>query len=180
MDRGRRVAQMLSSPPLLFFLLLFGALYAAYGVSSPFFPAFLQSRSLEPTEMTTVLAAGTAVRLLAAPLAGRVADALSTTRSVLGACLLATSALVSAYVFTSGFWPLLMVSLVSSVALGPIAPLADALALQGARGGHFEYGWVRGAGSAAFIAGTSAAGMVVGYFGLSAIVVIQAVLLAVA
>jgi PPP family 3-phenylpropionic acid transporter len=179
MDRGRRVTKMLSSPPLLAFVLLFGALYAAFGVSSPFFPAFLQSRSLQPTEITTVLAAGTAVRLLVAPVAGHVADALRTTRLVLGACLLATAALISAYVFTSGLWPLVIVSLVSSVALGPVAPLADALALQGARGGHFEYGWVRGAGSAAFIAGTSAAGVVVGHFGLSAIVVVQAVLLAV-
>ena len=65
--------------------------------------------------------------------------------------------------------------------LAPITVLADALALgsaspppsSGRRG--FEYGWVRGTGSAAFIVGALLAGQAVSAFGLDFIVYLQAV-----
>src|SRR5215203_5989225 len=127
------------------FILLFAFLYAAFGVHSPFFPSFLSARGLEPEAIGVVLAAGTAIRLVAAPLAGRIA---------------AAALLALGYLGAWGFWPLLLMSFASAVALAPVAPVADALALGAAerRGSDgrkpFEYGWVRGAGSAAFIAGS--------------------------
>ena len=74
-------------------------------------------------------------------------------------------------------------SLLHAASLAPITILADALALgsaapppsSGRRG--FEYGWVRGTGSAAFIAGTLVSGQAVSAFGLDVIVVLQALLL---
>ena len=58
----------------------------------------------------------------------------------------------------AGFGPFLALSLGHAAALAPVTILADALALGaavprgcGRRG--FEYGWVRGTGSAAFIGG---------------------------
>ena len=64
--------------------------------------------------------------------------------------------------------------------LAPIAALADAIAVNAARAPQkgFEYGWVRGSASAAFIAGTLAAGQIVGANDLSAIAWMQAALLA--
>jgi MFS transporter, PPP family, 3-phenylpropionic acid transporter len=61
--------------------------------------------------------------------------------------------------------------------------LADALALSssssvGRPSARFEYGWVRGAGSAAFIVGSLLAGQAVETLGLSAALGIQTVLLA--
>jgi hypothetical protein len=59
--------------------------------------------------------------------------------------------------------------------LAPLAPLADALALSWSRSrtpgntGAFEYGWVRGVGSAAFIAGLLVAGQSAGAWGLSSV-----------
>ena len=81
------------------------------------------------------------------------------------------------------FGLLLAMSLLHAASLAPITVLADALALgsaspppsSGRRG--FEYGWVRGAGSAAFIAGTLLSGQAVGAFGLELIVGLQASLL---
>src|SRR6266446_5327424 len=69
------------------------------------------------------------------------------------------------------------------VGLAPVTILADALALgaavpppgSGRRG--FEYGWVRGTGSAAFIGGTLLAGQAVSAWGLDVIVGLQALLL---
>jgi PPP family 3-phenylpropionic acid transporter len=64
-----------------------------------------------------------------------------------------------------------------AAALAPMSVLADALAL-GAR--RFEYGWVRGTGSAAFIVGTLFCGQAIGAFGLEVIIPLQALLLAAA
>src|SRR3954464_117226 len=168
------------SPTFARFLLLFAFLYAAFGVNSPFFPAFLSSRGLEAGEIAVVLASGTAVRLVAAPLAGRIADAFDAARASLVVSIGASAVSTLAYVLATGFSPLLLVSVLSAVALGPVAPLADTGALAAAEqrgsGGRraFEYGWARGAGSAAFIAGTLISGHAVERFGLVIIVILQA------
>jgi PPP family 3-phenylpropionic acid transporter len=70
------------------------------------------------------------------------------------------------------------VSLLQAAALAPLVPLADALSLAHARPrqntGGFEYGWVRGVGSAAFVVGTLLAGQAAGGYGLSAIIWLSA------
>ena len=90
------------------------------------------------------------------------------------------------YLAAHGFWILLAMTLMHAASLAPITVLADALALgaaapppsSGRRG--FEYGWVRGAGSAAFITGALLSGQAVSALGLNLIVGLQASLLAVA
>jgi PPP family 3-phenylpropionic acid transporter len=69
-----------------------------------------------------------------------------------------------------------------AAAAAPVTALADALAVNAARapGKGFEYGWVRGSASAAFIGGTLAAGQILGGKDYSAIAWMQAVLLAAA
>src|SRR5919108_336128 len=49
------------------FVVLYAAMYAAYGVASPFLPAFVNSRGIAPEELGLVLGTGTAVRLGSAP-----------------------------------------------------------------------------------------------------------------
>jgi PPP family 3-phenylpropionic acid transporter len=95
---------------------------------------------------------------------------------------LAAAALVAlGYLPAWGVWPLLLISLAHASVLAPIVPMADALALAaGAAGRGFQYGWVRGAGSAAFILGTLASGQVVARFGLVAIIWLNGTLLAAA
>ena len=84
------------------------------------------------------------------------------------------------YLPARGFWPLLAVSLAQASALAPLAPLCDSLVLAaaGARRYGFDYGWVRGAGSGAFILGTVLSGQMVGYYGLAAVIWLNAGLLA--
>ena len=59
---------------LLRFLLLYGMLYCSFGLSSPFLPAFLASRGIGSEWLGFLIGGGTAVRLLSAPFAGRLAD----------------------------------------------------------------------------------------------------------
>lgn len=164
-------------PALPKFLMLYAAMYAAYGVSSPFLPAFVTERGLRPEDLGFVLAAGTAIRLIAAPLAGRIADRLQALRMVLVVCIALAGAVTLGYLPAHGFALLLGLTLLHAAFLAPMTVLADALALGGSKAGAFEYGWVRGAGSAAFIAGILLSGQLVGAYGLTAIIWSQALLL---
>jgi PPP family 3-phenylpropionic acid transporter len=173
----------LRSTALPRFMLLYAAMYAAFGVASPFLPAFISVRGLSAEQLGLVLGAGTAVRLLTAPLAGRTGDVLQGLRAVLVVCVALAAAVTLGYLPAHGLWPLLALSLGQAASLGPVTILADALALgaaspppgSGRRG--FEYGWVRGTGSAAFIGGTLLSGQAVSAWGLDVIVWWQALLL---
>jgi PPP family 3-phenylpropionic acid transporter len=162
------------------FLALYAALFVAFGVASPFFAAFLAERGLWPEAIGLVLAAGTAVRLIAGPAGGRLADRFGAPRLVLVAYAAAASCVAFGYLPAYGVWALLLVSVVHASTLAPLSPIADALTLGAAAGGRFEYGWVRGAGSAAFILGTLLAGQAAGRFGLVAIIWLNGIFFAVA
>ena len=173
----------LRSTALPRFVLLYAAMYAAFGVASPFLPAFVSGRGLPPEQLGLVLGAGTAVRLLTAPLAGRIGDLIQALRVVLVVCIALAASVALGYLAGHGFWIFLGVSLLHAASLAPTTVLADALTLGSAspppgsdrRG--FEYGWVRGTGSAAFIAGTLLSGQAVSAFGLDLIVYLQSLLL---
>jgi PPP family 3-phenylpropionic acid transporter len=179
----RREGDDLRSTALPRFSLLYAAMYSAFGVASPFLPAFVSARGLSAEQLGLMFSAGTAVRLLTAPLAGRTGDVLQGLRVVLVVCTALAASVTVGYLPAHGFWPLLALSLWHAASLGPVTILADALALgaaspppgSGRRG--FEYGWVRGTGSAAFIVGTLLSGQAVSAWGLDVIVWLQAMLL---
>jgi PPP family 3-phenylpropionic acid transporter len=158
-------------------------LYGAFGVASPFLPALLSAHGLPVAQLGLVLGAGTAVRVLTAPLAARLGDVLQRLRVVLVVCTALAGAITLGYLPAYGLRPLLALSLGHAAALGPVPVLADALALgaaappPGSSHRGFEYGWVRGTGSAAFIGGTVLAGQAVSVWGLDVIVGWQALLL---
>lgn len=181
---ARGAAPLRSRATLARFLLLYVAMYAAYGVASPFFPAFLAERGVSATQLGVLLGAATAIRLVAAPLAARAGEALRRVRGVFIVSLLAASAATLGLLPVHGFWPLLALALLHAAVMAPINVLADALALAHARPTKatrgFEYGWVRGAGSAAFVAGMLLAGHAVTALGLALTIRLQAGLLALA
>jgi PPP family 3-phenylpropionic acid transporter len=165
------------------FILLYASVYAAYGVASPFLPAYVNARGLPPEQLGAVLAAGLSVRLLVAPFACRLGDLVHALRVVLAVGAALAAGVTLGYLPARGFWLFLALSLMHSAALSPVPVLADALALRsaapppasGLRG--FEYGWARGTGSTAFIAGTLLSGQAVAAWGLDAIIWLQALLL---
>ena len=161
---------------------LYALMYGAFGVASPFMPAFFERRGLVPEELGILFGTGTAIRLISGPVCGRLADLTGSRRGVLAICAALAAVVALGLLGMSGFSSLLAVSLLHAAALAPITTLADALAL-GARppdpgGARFEYGWVRGTGSGVFILGTLLSGQIVGAWGLGSILVLQAALLA--
>lgn len=166
------------------FIALYALMYAAFGVSSPFMPAFFEARGLKPEQLGFLFAIGTMIRLISGPLCGRLADLTQALRSVLAVCAALAALIALGLLPTSGFWALLLISALHAAALAPITMLADALALAAAvpfaGTTRFEYGLARGTGSAAFIAGTLVSGQVVSAWGLPSIIVSHAALLSAA
>jgi PPP family 3-phenylpropionic acid transporter len=61
-------------PPVASFIVLYALLYGAFGAASPFLPAFIEERGIPPELIGVLFGAGTAIRLVSAPIAGRIAD----------------------------------------------------------------------------------------------------------
>jgi len=118
---------------LLRFLILYGMLYCSFGFSSPFLPEFLMTRGMGSEWLGLLLGAGTALRMLSAPLAGRVADVFAAFRLELALFSIAAAVASVLYLAAHNFWPLALVNLTQAAMLAPLAPLADALALSWSR-----------------------------------------------
>ena len=161
------------------FLVLYGTMFAAFGVASPFLPALLHERGLGPSEIGAVLAAGTAVRLITGPIICRLADRLGRHRQILNIFLAMAAIIAFGYGLPAGF-------AISSLSVSRtprrwrrIVPIADAMTLAAAPG-RFQYGWVRGGASAAFVMGAVGAGQVVQATSPGGIILMNGTLLALA
>jgi PPP family 3-phenylpropionic acid transporter len=165
---------------LLRFVIIYLAIYGAFGVASPFWPRFFETRGLNSEEIGLLFGLGAIVRLIVAPCAGRVADRLQSHRLILGLCAFLAAAASLALLAVNEVKQLFFVQLLEAAALAPITILADALAVTAARRDHFEYGRVRGAASAAFVIGLIAAGRILDLYGFPAVVAGYATLLAAA
>lgn len=140
-------------------------------------PAFLRSHGLALEQIGLVLAAGTIVRIVAGPVTGRLADHLGAHRLVVSTAAGLSGFVGLAYTLAFGFAPLLAISMAHAAVTASLAPLSDALGVTAsAKGRAFQYGWVRGAGSAAFVLGTLLSGQLVDRFGLSSIIVSSSLL----
>src|SRR5215468_5024644 len=127
--RTAPLGETVRSTALPRFLLLYAAMYAAFGVASPFLPALVNVRGVPAAQLGLVLSAGTAIRLLTAPLAGRLGDLIQGLRLVLVGCLGLAAVVTLGYGPAQGFWPFLALSLGHAAALALVTILADALAL---------------------------------------------------
>ena len=149
-------------PTFAAFALLFAAMYAAFGVASPFWPLFFESRGLLPEQLGLLLAAGTIVRLLVGPLAGRISDMLGALRAVLATSVALAVIAALGLLPAQSYLALMIIACCQAGALAPVTTTADALAVHASTRNSgptgFEYGWVRGVGSAAFVIGTLFAG----------------------
>jgi MFS transporter, PPP family, 3-phenylpropionic acid transporter len=167
--------------PLSRFAILYTVLFSAFGVISPFLPAFFEDRGLTKQQIGIAVGLAVAVRLVSGPIIGHLADEKRAWRALLGACAGVAGALGLGYLWAYHFAAMLVVTLAQSILLAPLVPIADAMALSASRSPtRFEYGWVRGAGSAAFIAASIAAGYAADSFGLVVCVGLNALLLGIA
>ena len=163
------------------YIVLYGVLYAAFGAASPFWPKFFETRALTPQQIGSILAAAMLVRLVSGPCVGRLADVLGSLRLVLASCAVVAAMAAVALIWADEFWLLLLLAVAQAAALAPTTSIADALSVNAAKsqmtGRQFEYGWIRGSGSAAFILGTLVVGQLIGPADLTPVLWMNASLL---
>jgi MFS transporter, PPP family, 3-phenylpropionic acid transporter len=163
------------------YIVLYAAMYAAFGVASPFWPKFFETRALTSQQIGLILAAGMIMRLAAGPVVGRLADLSGSLRLVLAACAALAAATAAALLLAHTFWSLLFIALVQAAALAPLTSIADALSVNAAKprlaGKPFEYGWIRGSGSAAFVLGTLIIGRLISSTDLTPVIWMNVALL---
>src|SRR5262249_14830325 len=177
-----------SSRSMLYrFFILYGSLYAGFGVQSPYLPILLDNHHLRPETIGLALAAGMAMRLMAAQAVARLADRLDAPKVILALCTTAAARGLLGWDLgrAEAWWWVCGVGFCPAAPAPPPPPLSDTLALgaaapAGSGGAVIHYGWLRGCGSAAFALGLVLSGQVIGHFGIVVIVWLNAALLAAA
>lgn len=138
---------------------LYAAIFVMGGIHLPFFPLWLKAKGLDASEIGLALAVPMIVRILAVPLATRIADRRDALREAIVVAALASIAGYLMVGLASGFVAILTAFAVASLAYTPVMPLVEAYALKGLTARGRAYGPVRLWGSAAFILGTFVAGL---------------------
>jgi MFS transporter, PPP family, 3-phenylpropionic acid transporter len=143
--------------------LFYAGLFVVAGIAMPFFPVWLKAKGLDPQAIGLVIATPILVRLVAVPIAARLADRRGALRLVLVLSSIGGT-IGYALVGTAAGFPAILATVALTAALaGPAIPLADAYALRGLTLRGRAYGPVRLWGSAGFIAANFAAGLASGY-----------------
>jgi PPP family 3-phenylpropionic acid transporter len=155
-----------AAPPL--FAARMAVFYAGYlsvhGVHLPFFPVWLEYRGLTPTEIAICLSVPIFARVLGAPIGAHFADRAPNRRFAI-ITLVALGLFFWLFAdFPTGFWPILVVSVLSFTFWGMAMPAAEALTLTGVRQFGLDYGRVRLYGSASFIVANVGSGFLLTYF----------------
>jgi PPP family 3-phenylpropionic acid transporter len=160
--------QLLRDPPpsllhpsfALRLAIFYAALFAALGVQVPFLPLWFAAKGLDASTIGMVLSVPMIVRLLAIPLATRIADRQDALRAVIAIASALAMLGYGALGLAQGPLAVTIAFALASVFYTPLMPLADAYALRGLGALGRAYGPVRLWGSAAFIVGSFAAGLV--------------------
>ncbi|MEJ0013329.1 MAG: MFS transporter [Bauldia sp.] len=142
--------------------------YAGYfifgGISTPFFPVWLQARGLSEIEIAQVIALPQLIRVFLTPLSGLYADRAPSRRfATISFTVPAAFLFLLAYP-AHDFWSLLITTGIAFTIFGMALPPVEALALTGVRRFGLDYGRMRMGGSVAFIVANLASGALLGIF----------------
>jgi MFS transporter, PPP family, 3-phenylpropionic acid transporter len=143
--------------------LFYAGLFVVVGIQLPFFPVWLQAKGLDAEAIGIVVATPILVRVVAVPLAARLADRRGALRRVLMFSSVGAAVGYAVIGWAEGFPAILATVALAAALAAPAIPLADAYALKGLALRQRAYGPVRLWGSAAFIAANLVAGFASGY-----------------
>jgi PPP family 3-phenylpropionic acid transporter len=99
--------------------------YAAIGALAPFFNIFLLQRGLSGAEIGLIGSLPPLISLAANPFWGSVADRWQIHQKVLALCVFVAGAVTFAFIWVSGFWPLLFLVMLMIFFRTPVPALVD-------------------------------------------------------
>jgi PPP family 3-phenylpropionic acid transporter len=140
-------------------------LFLVVGCYLPYLPVWLHWRSLDADQIAILLAAPLFTRILFTPVISFAADRVGGQRTILIA--LAWGSLLSFLLLwiASGFWQMLLATVLLAINWTTIMPLIETVAVSGIRNGGLDYGRVRLWGSLSFIVASLGSGLVIGKIG---------------
>lgn len=139
----------------------YGTLFLTVGLLGPYWPMWLESRGMGPSEIGLLVSASLLTRTIANPAIGALVDRRGDRRRpmlVLAAMSLGVYAL---FLPARGFWQLLILTVLSAASFTAIMPLGDSLTLLKAAERRLHYGRIRLWGSLTFIAASVVGGAVI-------------------
>ena len=134
--------------------------YLSNGVMMVFLAVLLAEHGMNPGEIGTTLGLSYITRVIAAPIWGLLADRLGRVRLVLALCCVCAAVPMLLILRVHGFWPALILILLTSAGSSAISPLFDVISWRSAEHYGFSFGPVRAAGSACFVIGNLVGGVV--------------------
>jgi len=147
------------------FAAYYGAFYFTLGAFLPYFPIWLEGRSLTPEWIGWISAAGLVGRTLISPLAARWADKSARRRDPVLIMAIAAVFLFALHAPTTSPWVLAGLSFLAGASFYGQIPLIDAFTMREDQNGLLVFGKVRAIGSALFIVSNFAAGALVSHAG---------------
>ena len=148
--------------PARIFGLRFSIFYAfltiGNGMQLPFLPLWLHAKGLSVAEIAIVVAAMTACRMIAIPVAAYFADRYRNRRSLIIFFSFASAFGYLMLSMASSFWIILPVSLFASMCMAPIFTLTESFSVDGSVHHGLDYGRLRLWASISFLAGNVGAG----------------------
>ncbi len=134
------------------------ALFVALGIQLPYWPVWLDHRGMQADQIGVLLGIPTWARI-AAPWAGSWADRRGRAGHLATGLAVAALACYAGVALVDGFVARLLLSAALGLALAPITPLVDGLAVAAAAAGRLDYSRVRLWGSGAFVVASSVGGL---------------------
>ena len=143
------------------FSFFYSGAFLALGVVIPFWPLWLESRGLDLVEIGQLLALATWCKMISTPVIGQISDRSGRGKTVLVLLSAASLLCYLAFLPATGFWLLLAIQLLASMAFQALIPLGESRTMQVVLRDGLDYGRVRLWGSFTFMIGTLACGLVV-------------------
>lgn len=138
--------------------LLYGGIFLVIGIMMPFWPVWLESRGLSPSEIGITIAAGSVVRVFLAPQIARFADRTGERKRIVVGLAFFSFLFFLPFAVADTFFAILALQALSAGIFGPMMPISETLTMIGARTHGLDYGRIRLWGSLTFIVGASGIG----------------------
>ena len=157
--------------------LLYAAIYLHYGVYGVFMPLWFQHKGMSASQIGTLLALPTLLRILFVAPVTALADRLRRVREVLFVCIAVTAALVLVLRGMNSYVALLVFFTLFAVAWDPLPILADGYASAAVRARGLDFGRMRLWGTISLVTASMAGGWLLDRLGVEFVPLMTCLLL---
>ncbi|MGO6747878.1 MFS transporter [Rhizobium ruizarguesonis] len=141
--------------------LAYAAIFAIVGIHQPYWPLWLQYKGLGPFEIAILTALAFGLKIVATPLAARLADRTGQKRTIMIALAAGMSLGIITFFAASGFPAILIITIFAFACWSPLMSLLDTTATLEAKASGFDYGRIRFWGSVSLLIVTVSAGWLI-------------------